>query len=101
MAKKIIGIDFSLNSPAWCVLSKEGAKWGSFHRTDKRIDRMLVNPVSPFKVFSEDPNFFIKIIEKQKAVGEYWEVERKKIENFVTIADHFIDMIKPHFKNVF
>jgi hypothetical protein len=96
LAKKIIGIDFSLNSPAWCVLSKDGAKWGSFHRTDKKIDKMLVNPASPFKVFSEDPHFSIKIIEKQKAVGEYWEVERKKIENFVTIADHFVDMIKPH-----
>ena len=93
MAKKILGIDFSLNSPAWCLLSKGEAKWGSFHRTTKKIDRMLSAEASPFKVFSESPNFLIQIIEKERADGEYWEIERKKIQNFITIADSFTFML--------
>ena len=96
MSSSILGIDFSLNSPAWCLLSESGSKWGSFHRTTKKIDRMLALETSPFKVFSDDPSFFIQIIEKERADGEYWEVERKKIENFLVIADSFIESIKPH-----
>jgi hypothetical protein len=91
-----LGIDFSLNSPAWCLLSEGEAKWGSFHRTTKKIDRMLAGAASPFAVFSQIPNFLINIIEKERADGEYWEVERKKIENFLVIADSFMKMIKPH-----
>ena len=96
MANKIIGVDFSLNSPAWCLLSPGEAKWGSFHRTTKKIEPMMAKESSPFKVFSEIPNFSIKVIEKKKAEGEYWEVERTKIENFLVVADSFIEMIIPH-----
>lgn len=96
MTKKVLGVDFSLNSPAWCLLAEGESKWGSFHRTTKKIERMMDKESSPFKVFSEIPNFSIKIIEKERADGEYWEVERKKIENFLVIADSFIEMIKPH-----
>ena len=56
----------------------------------------MVKDGSPFKVFSEIPNFSLNVIEKERADGEYWEVERKKIENFLVIADSFMDMIKPH-----
>ena len=96
MAKRILGVDFSLNSPAWCLLAEGESKWGSFHRTTKKIVPMMTKEASPFKVFSEIPNFSLKIIEKERADGEYWEVERKKIENFLVIADSFIEMIKPH-----
>jgi hypothetical protein len=57
---------------------------------------MLAGAASPFAVFSQIPNFSINIIEKERADGEYWEVERKKIENFLVIADSFMKMIKPH-----
>ena len=89
-------MDFSLNYPAWCLLAEGESKWGSFHRTTKKIVPMMTKEASPFKVFSEIPNFSLKIIEKERADGEYWEVERKKIENFLVIADSFIEMIKPH-----
>lgn len=51
---------------------------------------MLAKETSPFKVFSESPNFSVKIIHKEKAQGEYWEIERQKIENFLTIANSFM-----------
>lgn len=95
MVKNIIGVDFSLNSPAWCSLSEHGANWGSFHRTTKKIDRMLDGETSPFGIFSRDPNFSIQIIEKIKVEGEYYEIERTKIENFVTIADSFFNLMEP------
>ena len=79
----ILGIDFSLNSPAWCLLTPEESKWGSFHRTTKKIDRMMVNEASPFKIFNEDSHFSVKVIEKFKLEGEYFVIEKKKIENFI------------------
>ena len=92
----ILGIDFSLNSPAWCLLTPEGSKWGSFHRTTKKIDRMMANEASPFKIFNEDPHFSIKVIEKFKLEGEYFVIEKKKIENFIEISEEFVGMIEPH-----
>jgi hypothetical protein len=95
LVKNIIGVDFSLNSPAWCSLSEYGANWGSYHRTTKKIDNMLANENSPFKVLGENSSFSFKVVEKQKAEGEYWQIERKKIENFLTIADNFMLTLVP------
>lgn len=92
----ILGIDFSLNSPAWCLLTPEGSKWGSFHRTTKKIDRMMANESSPFKIFNEDHHFSVKVIEKSKLEGEYFVIEKKKIENFIEISEEFVGMMEPH-----
>lgn len=92
----ILGIDFSLNSPAWCILNGSEAKWGSFHRTTKKIDRMMENESSPFKIFSDNPHFSVKVIEKNKTEGDYFEIERQKIQNFIEISQEFMGMIEPH-----
>jgi len=92
----ILGIDFSLNSPAWCLLTPDGSKWGTFHRTTKKIDRMMAGDSSPFRIFSENPHFSVKVIEKFKLEGEYFEVEKKKIVNFIEISHEFTSMIEPH-----
>jgi hypothetical protein len=95
LGKNIIGVDFSLNSPAWCSLSEHGANWGSYHRTTKKISNMLANENSPFKILGENSSFTLQIKEKQKVEGEYWEVERKKLENFSIIADNFMMTLTP------
>jgi len=95
LVKNIIGVDFSLNSPAWCSLSEHGANWGSCHRTTKKVDNMLVKEGSPFKIFGEDPNFTLTVKEKRKVEGEYWEIERTKLENFSIIADNFMMTLVP------
>ena len=92
----ILGIDFSLNSPAWCLLTPKGSKWGTFHRTTKKIDRMMSGEASPFRIFSDNSHFSVKVIEKFKLEGEYFEVEKKKIVNFIEISHEFTSMIEPH-----
>lgn len=93
---KVLGIDFSLNSPAWCLLSEGEAKWGSFHRTTKNVGRMLANDSSPFKIFRDNPHFSVKVIEKIKLEGEYFTIEKRKIQNFIEISNEFIGTLQPH-----
>jgi len=56
---------------------------------------MLVKEGSPFKIFGEDPNFTLTVKEKRKVEGEYWEIERTKLENFSIIADNFMMTLVP------
>jgi hypothetical protein len=96
MTKTIIGIDFSLNSPAWCLLSEERCLWGSLHRTEKNIDRMLSSETAAFGVLSKIPQVSVQILQKSKIEGDYCQSERKKIENYLLIADVFVGSIEPY-----
>lgn len=56
---------------------------------------MFAKEDSPFRVFKENSNFTLDVREKHRIEGEYWEVERKKLENFSTIADNFMMTLVP------
>jgi hypothetical protein len=94
--KNIIGIDFSLNSPGFCILGENKCKWISLHRTTNIIDKMLKKDGSPFKVLNDNDNVSINIIPKKEFTGEYHEKERQKILNAIYFSETALELIDPY-----
>lgn len=92
----IVGIDFSLNSPGFCILTKDSCKWISLHRTTNIIDKMIKKDGSPFKVLNDNDNVSINIIEKKEFSGEYHEKERQKILNAIYFSEFALDLLAPY-----
>ena len=92
----IIGIDFSLNSPGFCILEKDKCRWISLHRTKNIIDKMFKKDGSPFKILNDNSNVDINIIEKKEFKGEYHIIERDKIVNAVYFSEVVLDLLKPY-----
>ena len=96
MDKKIVGIDFSLNSPGFCILTETDCKWISLHRTTNIIDKMLKKEGSPFKVLGDNGTVSINIIEKKEFTGEYHDKERQKILNAIYFSEIALDLLDPY-----
>lgn len=94
--KNIIGIDFSLNGPGFCILTEDSAKWISLHRTSNNIPKMLKKLGSPFNVFSGSEHVSINIIDKETYNGEYYDKERQKILNAIYFSDIVMDLLDPY-----
>jgi len=92
----IIGIDFSLNSPGFCILTETDCKWISLHRTTNIIDKMLKKEGSPFKVLGDNGTVSINIIEKKEFTGEYHDKERQKILNAIYFSEIALDLLDPY-----
>ena len=93
---RIIGIDFSLNSPGFCILDRDQCKWISLHRTKNIIDKMLKKDGSPFKILNDNLNVDINIIEKKEFKGEYHIIERDKIINAVYFSEVVMNLLEPY-----
>lgn len=91
-----VGIDFSLNSPGFCILTNDNCKWISLHRTTNIIDKMLKKDGSPFKVLGNNDNVSINIISKKEFTGEYHEKERQKILNAIYFSEFALDLLSPY-----
>lgn len=91
-----IGIDFSLNSPAYCVLSNSKFFWGSLTRSDRGEDSFLKSANKPYSVLSKTPNFNLTFLTKEKLPEEYSAKERIKIDYFLELVDFFWSGIEPH-----
>jgi hypothetical protein len=94
--KTIIGIDFSLNGPGFCILTEDSAKWISLHRTSNNIPKMLNKLGSPFNVFSGSDHVSINIIDKETYSGEYYDKERQKILNAIFFSGIVMDLLDPY-----
>ena len=94
--KTIIGIDFSLNGPGFCILGPTECKWISLHRTKNIIDNMFKKDGSPFKILNDNSNIDLNIIEKKQFKGEYHVVERDKIINAVYFAEKTMELLDPY-----
>lgn len=92
----IIGIDFSLNSPGFCILTETDCKWISLHRTTNIIDKMLKKDGSPFKVLGDNGTVSINIIQKKEFTGEYHDKERQKILNAIYFSEIALDLLDPY-----
>ena len=90
---KVVGIDFSLNSPGFCILTNDSCKWISLHRTTNIIDKMLKKEGSPFKVLNDNESVSINIIPKKEFTGEYHEKERQKILNAIYFSEVALDLL--------
>lgn len=93
---RIIGIDFSLNSPGFCILEKNKCRWISLHRTKNIIDKMFKKDGSPFKILNDIPDIDINIIEKKEFKGEYHIIERDKIINAIYFSEIVMDLLNPY-----
>lgn len=93
---RIVGIDFSLNSPGFCILEKDSCRWISLHRTKNIIDKMLNKDGSPFKILNDNDKVDIKIIGKKEFKGEYHIIERDKIVNAVYFSEIVMDLLNPY-----
>lgn len=96
MDKKIIGLDFSLNSPGISILTNDSCRWISLHRTKNIIDKMLEKEGSPFYVLRKNPLISINVIAKKEFNGEYHEKERDKILNAIYFSDMVLALLEPH-----
>ena len=93
---KVIGIDFSLNSAAFCSLTSDQFNLGSLYRSSDSIDKLMNKKDLSIKDLDRFKNLNLKIIPKNKITGEYHEIERKKIDDFIYKANLFFDMLKVH-----
>ncbi len=94
--KKIVGIDFSLNSPGFSILTNDKCEWISLHRTTNIIDKMFKKDGSPFKILNDNDSVSINIIPKKEFTGEYHEKERQKILNAIYFSQVALDLLEPH-----
>lgn len=93
---RIIGIDFSLNSPGFCILEKDSCKWISLHRTKNIIDKMLKKEGSPFKILNDTIYVDVILVEKKEFKGEYHIIERDKIINAVYFSELVMELLSPY-----
>jgi hypothetical protein len=96
MTNKIIGIDYSLNSAAFCALGEGGINLGSLYRSTDSLEKLMNKKDKSIKELDGFKSLNLNIIEKETVSGEYHEVERQKIEGFIKRADTFFEMMKPH-----
>lgn len=102
MENNIIGIDFSLNSAAFCALKESSSHLGSLYRSDDSQEKLFKKKDGSILYLSQLDSLNLNIIGKEQFTGEYHEVERKKIDSFIQRADQFFSMMVPYIdKNTF
>ena len=90
-----IGIDFSLNSPAFCVFKNKTFYWGSLTRSDRTIESLQKSKDKPFSILGSEDWISLKILEKKELPDEYSQKERVKIDYFQELVESFWIMIEP------
>jgi hypothetical protein len=83
----LVGIDFSLNSPAFCCFKNNRYIWGSVSRSDRTLESLLKNKKKPYYILDSNDSFIIKILEKQEFTTEYSAREREKMGYFLEIVE--------------
>ena len=83
----LVGIDFSLNSPAFCCFKNNRYIWGSVSRSDRTFESLLKNKKKPYFILDSDDSFVIKVLEKQEFTTEYSAREREKMGYFLEVVE--------------
>ncbi len=94
--KVLIGIDFSLNSPAFCIRRENNFIWGSLTRSDRNENSLKKSKDKPFFILDGMEEFFLSFLERKNIPEEYSEKERIKIVYFMELVDHFWASIAKH-----
>jgi len=94
--RTLIGIDFSLNSPAFCSFRDNHFRWGSLTRSDRSEESLKKSKNKPFAFFSDIDEFDLVFMGKEKMPDEYTERERIKIDYFSDLVEKFWDSVKNH-----
>lgn len=91
--KTLVGIDFSLNSPAFCVLKNKVFTWGSLTRSERNRDSFMKSSKKPYSVLDEHDDYVFLFLDKKKMPDDYCEKERIKIDYFQELVDVFWNSI--------
>jgi hypothetical protein len=83
----LVGIDFSLNCPAFCCFKDNKYTWGSISRSDRTFESLLKNKKKPYFILDSNDSFVIKILEKQEFTTEYSAREREKMGYYLEIVE--------------
>jgi hypothetical protein len=75
-----VGIDFSLNSPAFCVFDGRNFKWGSLTRSDRTPESLRKSKDKPYSILEKDHNIDLFFLTKKEMPEEYSARERVKID---------------------
>ncbi len=89
VAENFVGIDFSINSPAFCCFKDGKYYWGSLTRSDRDEESYLKNPKKPFSVLHSERDFRLVFLDKKEMPEEYSARERIKIVYFLEIVESF------------
>jgi hypothetical protein len=84
-----VGIDFSINSPAFCCFKDGKYIWGSLTRSDRSAESHLKNSKKPFSVLDSEDDFNIYFLDKKELPEDYTGRERIKIVYFLDIVESF------------
>jgi hypothetical protein len=90
-----IGIDFSLTSPAFCVLKDGEYSWGSLTRTDRTVESLRKTKDKPYAVLDGDSSIDLFFLAKKEMPEEYSAKERVKIDYFQEVVDSLWSHIEP------
>jgi len=85
--KNFVGIDFSINSPAFCCFKDGKYIWGSLTRSDRTSESLTKNSKKPFSVLSTETDFHLHFLDKKELPEDYTGRERTKIVYFNEIAE--------------
>ena len=89
----LVGIDFSINSPAFCCFKNGKYTWGSVTRSDRSADSLLKNTKKPYFILEQDDNFVLQFVDKGNLPDDYSGRERAKIGYFLEIVNALWDSI--------
>jgi hypothetical protein len=83
----IVGIDFSINSPAFCCYKDGKYTWGSLTRSDRSPESLRKSLKKPFAILETEKDFKFIFLDKKELPDDYTGRERIKIVYFLEIVD--------------
>jgi hypothetical protein len=91
-----IGIDFSLNSPAFCIYQNDQCIWGSLTRTERTPESLRKSKDKPYAFLEYNKDFDLFFLDKKEMPDDYTEKERVKIDYFQEVVDLFWEHIEKY-----
>ncbi len=82
----LVGIDFSISSPAFCVYRDGNYTWGSVTRSDRNRESLIKNTKKPYATLDGHSSFILDYIIKKELPSDYSERERAKIDYFLDVV---------------
>ena len=94
--KCYVGIDFSLNNPAFCVYDEASVKgfWWCLHKTTKKLENVYKNPDSPLTVLKDNIRIRISVKERLQYSKDYLKEQREKFEEYNKVVDALFEVLK-------
>jgi len=85
----LVGVDFSINSPAFCCYKDGAYVWGALTRSDRSAESLRKNSKKPFSVLDSESDFNLYFLDKKELPEDYSGRERVKIAYFLEIVNSF------------